>query len=525
MNRIIIISILFFIFSFPLSAQQDYKLDTTFRARCEELAGIRNYRGRTMLETETGMIYLQGTMSGGTEIYTPLGNHKYRTLQRYFPDGKLDTSFYLRDGQGWDGGGLRPHLKMTWHLNKLYVTNQQLDRLTEDGNIDTTFHILTPDTVSRASKTLWLTDSTFILTYGNSSDTFPIVTNRRVRLFKLVGNTATMDTINFDAHLLANFPLYPCINCNGITSIAKQGDKYLVSGDFPAYNDYPNTTGMVRLFADGKVDTTFKSPFRYSNVLSIMVLDNQKILLGAAYGTYIHGDTVGDYNFFRLLPNGELDNSFNNFRRQNTPNSDLKIAETSNIPIPTSDGGYFLVGGFKTGNMDYLSPNIQSRLLLKVDSNGFYDDRYLKTSFIDTNSLSFPVVKMTTGAFRLASGKILVAGIFTCAPDYANYLHLIRIEEPDFQLAASDVEKEKALLKIYPNPSSDELTIELPPALQSSKLTLRLHNQLGQTVHSQAWREDSPTQTISVASLPSGFYVVSVSNGAETWYQKVIIQR
>ncbi len=90
--------------------------------------------------------------------------------------------------------------------------------------------------------------------------------------------------------------------------------------------------------------------------------------------------------------------------------------------------------------------------------------------------------------------------------------------------AIAEVEQMKEL-RVYPNPASDELTIELPPNLQNSKLTLRLHNQLGQTVHSQAWREESNTQTISVASLPSGFYVVSVSNGAETWYQKVIVQR
>ena len=90
--------------------------------------------------------------------------------------------------------------------------------------------------------------------------------------------------------------------------------------------------------------------------------------------------------------------------------------------------------------------------------------------------------------------------------------------------AIAEVAQPKGL-RVYPNPATDELTVELPPNLQGSKLTLRLCNQLGQTVHSQTWREESPTQTISVASLPSGFYVVSVTNGAETWYQKVIVQR
>ncbi len=216
-------------------------------------------------------------------------------------------------------------------------------------------------------------------------------------------------------------------------------------------------------------------------------------------------------------------------------------------PVATNlyDGEKFLAF-YQTKSGNYIGAGGRSKFTAEVgnsDSNGWFfsisptgDSLWANiikggTSFAYSNHVF-------NGIGELSSGNIILSGAiseFGANPlnSYAGEkCWLVKIGKDGCADELCSVNADKILtlspperLKIYPNPASDELTIELLPNLQSGRLTLRLCNQLGQTVHSQAWREESPTQTISVASLPSGFYVVSVTNGAETWYQKVIIQR
>ena len=135
MNRIIISVFLFIFFAFPLSAQQDYRLDTTFRARCEEFPDLRNSGGRTVIETPSGMIYLQGGGLGRL-LTTP----RYNGIQRYFPDGRLDTSFYFKEDENLISI-LFAQIEINWHKNQLYVVGAPLNpltRLLDTGAIDTT---------------------------------------------------------------------------------------------------------------------------------------------------------------------------------------------------------------------------------------------------------------------------------------------------------------------------------------------------------------------------------------------------
>ena len=377
-------------------------------------------------------------------------------------------------------------------------------RLLNDGSNDTTLHTGN----LRANNILWVNDSTFLASgyrKGIELDSlyYPY---QRVFLCHLQNNRdVEIDTVNF-AKEVADVPM--------IRAMVKQGNNFLIAGNFNTYGAY-ESPGIVRLLPNGKVDTTFKSPFDYNPIVyAIKAQPNGKILV-TLEGTFF-GDTLTSYTpliSLRLLPNGEIDHTFHIYKIG-------RAGGPMTAAYPTDDGGFFAVDfGYVKDNYVPQPGNQADRLwMMKFDSLGFFDNRYCKTQYCGTTGLY-------KANIQLASGKILVASSFDCFSPYGDYKDVVRIEVPDFQLAASDVEKEKALLKIYPNPATDELTVELPPALQSSKLTLRLHNQLGQTVHSQAWREESSTQTISVASLPSGFYVVSVTNGIETWYQKVIVQR
>ena len=503
MNRIIISVFLFIFFAFPLSAQQDYRLDTTFKIKIPSYFPAY-FLGSTrqILEDSNKMVYLRG----GGRIFNAIEGNDFQSLQRFFPDGTLDESFYLKNDLPWGPQGLKYGVSI-FHRNQLYHVNSKIVRLLNDGSNDTTLHTgnLYANTI------LWVNDSTFLAAgfrYGIDSihPNSNILPHKRVFLCHLQNNRdVEIDTVNFAKEVADLEP---------IRALAKQGDKFLVAGNFNTYGGY-ESPGLVRLLPNGKVDTTFKSPFDYNaTVFAVKAQPNGKILV-TLEGSF-PDDTLTSYTSLlslRLLSSGEIDHTFHIFKIG-------RAGGPFTAAYPTGDGGFFAVD-FSYFKDSYIPPfeNQADRMwMMKFDSLGFYDNQYCKTQYC-TYSGGYKA------SIQLSSGKILVAGSFDCFPPYGDYKDVVRIEVPDFQLAASDVEKEKALLKIYPNPASDELTIELPPNLQSSKLTLRLHNQLGQTVHSQAWREESPTQTISVASLPSGFYVVSVTNGAETWYQKVIVQR
>ncbi len=98
MNRIIISIFLFIFFSFPLSAQQDYRLDTTFKIKIPSYFSNYFLGGtRQILEDSNKMIYL----IGGNKIFGADIQNDYQGIQRFFPDGTLDESFYLKRDLPW----------------------------------------------------------------------------------------------------------------------------------------------------------------------------------------------------------------------------------------------------------------------------------------------------------------------------------------------------------------------------------------------------------------------------------------
>jgi len=64
------------------------------------------------------------------------------------------------------------------------------------------------------------------------------------------------------------------------------------------------------------------------------------------------------------------------------------------------------------------------------------------------------------------------------------------------------------LINTYPNPVVDELRITIPNAWQGKQLQLQLFNQQGQQIKSSSVSRASQTETLRLAGLSRGFYVV-----------------
>lgn len=74
---------------------------------------------------------------------------------------------------------------------------------------------------------------------------------------------------------------------------------------------------------------------------------------------------------------------------------------------------------------------------------------------------------------------------------------------------------------IYPNPASDELTVELPEGIQGERIALV--NNLGQVVLEKVLRQEQRS-SFDLNGLAKGWYTVRVVNGSTVLTQKLIVQ-
>lgn len=81
---------------------------------------------------------------------------------------------------------------------------------------------------------------------------------------------------------------------------------------------------------------------------------------------------------------------------------------------------------------------------------------------------------------------------------------------PDSKLAES--------IKIFPNPTTDQINFLINEQDFNGGITLKLYNQLGQKI------EERMNDLTSLRLPTSGIYIVELTNGKERWYQKVIRQ-
>lgn len=157
---------------------------------------------------------------------------------------------------------------------------------------------------------------------------------------------------------------------NYAAALALQSDgKILVGGNFDAYNDNSTPHQLIRLNSDGSIDASFNSGgsgFNGGEVDTISIQSNGKILVGGIFSTY-NGSSVAN-GLVRLNADGTLDSTFNSggsgFDGAWCPAAVYKIVVLSN--------GKILVGGcFDTYNGSSV-PNG----LLRLNADGSFDSSF-----------------------------------------------------------------------------------------------------------------------------------------------------
>ena len=151
-----------------------------------------------------------------------------------------------------------------------------------------------------------------------------------------------------------------------VYAVAVQPDgKTLVGGSFARLHGWTGSPGLVRLNADGSLDTTFNAACTSSCgfvgvVSALAVQSNGKIIVGGGFTTY-NGSAVN--RIARLNTDGSLDTTFN-------AASTVGFNSSVNAVALQADGKIIAGGGFTTYR------NSAANYIVRLNADGSLDTTF-----------------------------------------------------------------------------------------------------------------------------------------------------
>ena len=249
---------------------------------------------------------------------------------------------------------------------------------------------------------------------------------------------------------------------------------------------------LVRLNADGSLDNTFAiGAGAGSGTYPAVLQQPDGKLLISNVGNF-NGQTV-PFNIVRLLVDGATDPTFNGLSTSHTPNLVLPDGRI----LATTLGQY----GATT--------------LVRLNGNGSRDNAF---SAVSTPAPIFIGDDSTPSYALQPDGKIIAYGNFRSVAGQVR-IGLARLTNP---VATATRAAAAALpLKVYPNPTSQRLTVVLPavaPAAQATLLDLT-----GRPVRRWALPTQQAEASFDLSAVAAGVYVLRIPGTTGTYQQKVVV--
>jgi uncharacterized delta-60 repeat protein len=224
-----------------------------------------------------------------------------------------------------------------------------------------------------------------------------------ILLFLMISfNTNAQNPADIDSDFNIGTGLNGGITYTNVYSIVVQPNgKIILGGDFNTYNGITKYK-LIRLNTDGSIDTTFNVGTGFINtdvVFAVALQSDGKILVGGDFPSY-NGNTAYNY-LVRLNTNGTLDTSFN------SGGSGFNVESYNNVRkiLVQPDNKILVAGSLSYYNND----GAAAREIIRLNPDGSKD-----TNFNDPN-LSIGInQKATIHTIDLQSdNKIVVGGDFT----------------------------------------------------------------------------------------------------------------
>ena len=81
----------------------------------------------------------------------------------------------------------------------------------------------------------------------------------------------------------------------------------------------------------------------------------------------------------------------------------------------------------------------------------------------------------------------------------------------------------KGSVKVYPNPSSNAITVSLAELPYGASWKLLLLNTMGQVIIDKNYNRNTTTVSLPVGNYPAGVYTLQIADGTYTQVKKLLI--
>lgn len=297
---------------------------------------------------------------------------------------------------------------------------------------------------------------------------------------------------------------YPEGTANGL------GGKFLVYHFGSIYEGQP-VSKVIRIHADGSLDPSFVAPVIGGWIGFIDALPDGRAYLGGMF--QLQGQ-AGTSQLVRLLPDGSLDPTFNNnLDFYKAPETVGATALVSSV-LPVGDGLLAITGAFNRVD------DRERDGICILDTLGIVVDHYLQGAgcgpydyyefgnYIDTYA-------EISGMVRAPNGQYYIWGAYHGYSDGTTtdtlQRMITRLHGGEIGLGVAEQQKPAARMRLYPNPASTHLTLEMEEVPRNAELVLR--DALGREVFRR--RLMGYATTVALHGLAEGAYMVEAQQGGK----------
>jgi len=493
-----VVALTLLVSSTTLLAQNPGTLDTSFGTSGKVITDLYGYQEINDVAIQSdGKIVSIGRSKHGTDYNF--------AVYRHLPNGTIDTSFGTN-------GGVFVDIKGTNRFDQANVVVIQPDgkilvagsaglatdnstahfgfiRLNTNGTLDTTF--------GTGGKTSFAV--------GNNSST----PNNRVFDMKLqsdgkivavgkASNTSSFSDfgivrLNADGSLDTDFSndgKYT-VDLGYVLDEATHLNINTANGKILIAGETNSNLGLAMINDDGSLDTTFGTGGKM-----IVDFDNSLIFSGVAFQNdgkiLVSGNESGDIVVYRVDANGTLDTSFGTNGKTITDLDSGSVDKSSKTLIIQPSGEIIVIGETNTGSTNYFA-------LVRYTSSGQLDTTFSNDGIVLTNF--GPGFNSTTSAVFQPDGKLVVAGFTGFSGQTA--LALARYNTGvTLNTQSNTISK----INLYPNPVTDLITVEGVFEVNSH---YRIFDALGREVKKGLIKSENST-SINVSNLSKGTYYINI---------------
>jgi hypothetical protein len=478
----------------PVLSQETFRLDTTFRTEIQ-----RKYVN-SLLPTADGKLLASGIMRFP-------GEFSDKSIVRLLSDGSRDGSFV---NSGGGGGRIIP-----WQ-NKFYVGNGQMIRriMLATGELDPAFafgNMPIPYVYPLQGGDYHVFPDGRVLLTGEYLLSDSVRGYEGVYDLVWITNTGYLDTTR--VHRQSNGAMW---------DLAELPSGKFICNCFCSQYDGQPAGEVIRVEADGALDTSFHADFSYALAQCLLPLSDGRVYVG---GLMMDGNQPPDTMcLVRLLPGGSLDPAFN---RPHFGLSTLPGEALVSCVYPWSEGRLIVGGYFQTAN------GLPRGGICMIDSTGQVLDAFAGTA-VGAYTYQGATYASISSVTQDADGNLLVCGAYKGYNDgmvndtlqrFVSRLYVV--EDTTTGITSASPTNTTSHYTILPNPARGWAAFSYDrKEVAPHDGTITVRDVTGKAVASLPMQGAQGQQVWDTRHVAPGIYLVEFRSGSQLLHtEKLIVQQ